>query len=140
MDWPRARRSKPFIRRVLCRQADEHISQTQERPKLAAGLRPASMSPVTTAELWRRGQVGWPRRFPIAQFPNPPLLLAFAGWGLAAESGGTAHEVGRAVFTLGLAVWAWEEAVSGVNWFRRLLGAGALIWIVAGLAGELRGH
>jgi hypothetical protein len=37
-------------------------------------------------------------------------------------------------------VWAWEETVSGVNWFRRLLGAGALIWVVAGLAGELRGH
>jgi hypothetical protein len=79
-------------------------------------------------------------RFPIAQFPNPPLLLAFAGWVLAAESGGTAHEVGRAVFTLGLAVWAGEEAASGVNWFRRLLGAGALIWIVAGLASEFRGH
>jgi hypothetical protein len=50
--------------------------------------------------------VGWPRRFPIAQFPNSPLLLAFARWGLAAESAGTAHEVGRAVFTLGLAAWA----------------------------------
>jgi uncharacterized membrane protein len=71
------------------------------------------MSVVTTAELWRRGQVGWPRRFPIAQFPNPPLLLAFAGWVLAAESGGTAHEVGGAVFTLGFAVWAWEEVASG---------------------------
>ena len=98
------------------------------------------MSAVTIAELWRRGQVGWPRRFPIAQFPNPSLLLAFAGWGLAAEADGTAHEVGRAVFTLGLAVWAWEEAATGVNWFRRLLGAGALVWIVAGLAGELRGR
>ena len=52
------------------------------------------MSAVTIAELWRRGQVGWPRRFPIAQFPNPPLLLAFAGWGLAATAGGTAHDVG----------------------------------------------
>jgi hypothetical protein len=95
---------------------------------------------VNTAELWRRGQLGWPRRFPIAQFPNPPLLVAFAGWGLAAGSAGTAHDVGRAVSTLGLAVWAWEETTSGVNWFRRLLGAGALIWIVAGLASELRGH
>jgi hypothetical protein len=92
---------------------------------------------VTVAELWCRGLAGWPRRFPIAQFPNPPLLLAFAGWGLASESGGTTHEVGRAVFTLGLAVWAWEEAVGGVNWFRRLLGAGALIWIATRLAGEL---
>jgi hypothetical protein len=91
---------------------------------------------VTVAELWRRGQVGWPRRFPIAQFPNPPLLLAFAGWGLAV-SGDTAHDVGQAVFTVGLGVWAWEEAVGGVNWLRRLLGAGALVWIVASLASEL---
>jgi hypothetical protein len=97
----------------------------------------ASMSGVTIAELWRRGQVGWPRRFPIAQFPNPPLLLAFTGSGLAAVASGTAHDVGRAVFTLGLAVWGWEEVVSGVNWFRRLLGVGALVWIAVGLAGEL---
>jgi hypothetical protein len=81
--------------------------------------------------------VGWPRRFPIAQFPNPPLLLAFGGWGLAAVAGGTAHDVGRAVFIVGLGVWAWEEAVGGVNWFRRLLGVAALVWIVAALAGEL---
>ena len=95
------------------------------------------MSAVTIAELWRRGQVGWPRRFPIAQFPNPPLLLAFAGWGLAAAAGGTAHDVGRAIFTLGVAVWALQEAVGGVDWFRRLLGVGVLAWIVASLAGEV---
>jgi len=95
------------------------------------------MSAVTIAELWRRGQVGWPPRFPIAQFPNPPLLLAFAGWGLAAAAGGTAHDVGRAIFTLGLAVWALQEAVGGVDWFRRLLGVGVLAWIVASLAGEV---
>lgn len=95
------------------------------------------MSAVTIAELWRRGQLGWPRRFPIAQFPNPPLLVAFAGWGLAAATGGTAHDVGRAVFTLGLAVWALEEAVRGVNWFRRLLGVGVLVSIAVDLAGKL---
>jgi hypothetical protein len=92
---------------------------------------------VTIAELWRRGQTGWPRRFPIAQFPNPPLLVAFAGWGLAAVANRTAHDVGRAVFIIALGVWAWEEAVDGVNWFRRLLGVGALVWIVARLASEL---
>jgi len=27
--------------------------------------------------------------------------------------------------------------VAGVNWFRRLVGAGALVWIVAGLADNL---
>jgi hypothetical protein len=92
---------------------------------------------VTAAELWRRGQVGWPRSFPIAQFPNPPLLLALAGWGLAAVTHDTAHDVGRAVFTIGLGVWAWEEAADGVNWFRHLLGSVALVWIVVRLAGEL---
>ena len=89
------------------------------------------------AELWRRLQVGWPSRFPIVQFPNPPLLLAFGGSGLAAASSGTAHDIGRAVFIIGLGVWAWAEMVSGVNWLRRLLGAGALVWLVAALAGEL---
>jgi hypothetical protein len=92
---------------------------------------------VTVAELWRRGQAGWPRGYPVAQFPNVPLLVAFGGLALAAATGETAHDVGRAVFTIGLGVWAWEEAAGGVNWFRRLLGAAALIWIVADLAGRL---
>jgi hypothetical protein len=95
------------------------------------------MGRVTIDELWRRGQEGWPRRFPVAQFPNPPLLVAFAGWGLAAAASGSAHDIGRAVFILGLSIWALEETVSGVNWFRRLLGAGALVWIAADLIGAL---
>jgi hypothetical protein len=90
---------------------------------------------VTIAELWRRGQVGWPRRFPIAQFPNPPLLFAFAGLGLATVAHSTTHDVGRVVFMLGLAVWALEEIMGGANWFRRLLGAAAFVWIVVGLPG-----
>lgn len=92
---------------------------------------------MTVAELWRRGQVGWPRSFPVAQFPNPPLLFAFAGWALAAVTDETPHDVGRAVFTIGLAVWAWEEAADGVNWFRRLIGVGALVWIITRVVGEL---
>jgi hypothetical protein len=92
---------------------------------------------VKAAELWRRGPEGWPRSYPIAQFPNAPLLVALAGSSLAALAGGTAHDIGRAVFILGLGVWAWEEAADGVNSFRRLLGAGVLVWLVASLAGEL---
>ena len=92
---------------------------------------------MTSRELWRRGQEGWPRGFPIAQFPNAPLLLAFAGSGLAALTGGGAHDVGRAISFLGLGVWAWLEAVDGVNWLRHLLGAGALVWLVASLSGQL---
>jgi hypothetical protein len=95
------------------------------------------MGAVTVGALWRRGQVGWPRSFPIVQFPNPPLLVAFAGWGLAAVTRGTAHDLGRSVFVVGLGVWALGEAAAGVNWFRRLVGAGALVWIVAVLVGKL---
>jgi hypothetical protein len=92
---------------------------------------------VTVGALWRRGQAGWPRRFPIVQFPNPPLLVAFAGWGFAAVTRGTAHDFGRSAFVVGLGVWALLEAVGGVNWVRRLFGAGVLLWIIADLAGEL---
>ncbi|HWC87239.1 MAG TPA: hypothetical protein VG388_11920 [Solirubrobacteraceae bacterium] len=89
---------------------------------------------MTAAELWERGQAGWPRAFPIAQFPNPPLIAAFAGWGLATLTEGTGHDVGRGLLVLGLTLWAVEEVASGANWFRRLLGAGALAGLVAKLA------
>ena len=92
---------------------------------------------MTLAEVWRRGQIGWPRRFPIAQFPNPPLLVALAGWLVAAVTGGAAHDVGRILTTLGLVVWACEEIASGVNWFRRLLGLAVLAWVVVGVIGGL---
>lgn len=88
-------------------------------------------------ELWRRGQVGWPRGFPVAQFPNPPLLVAFAGWGVEALSDGAAHDAGRWVFIVGLGIWAWQEATGGVNWFRRLVGAGGLVWVAVTVANEL---
>jgi hypothetical protein len=105
----------------------------------AVGLRAsgsASMGEVKATDLWRHGQRGWPPQFPVAQFPNPPLLLAFVGWGLAAASDGTPHEIGRVAFRVGLVVWAYGEMMRGVNWFRRLLGAGVLVWTLADLAGE----
>jgi len=92
---------------------------------------------MTVAELWSRGQRGWPRAFPVVQLPNPPLLLALAGWVLAGAASGDAHQLGRAIVKVALAVWAWEEVTRGVNWLRRLVGLVALVWVVAGLAGEL---
>ena len=87
----------------------------------------------------RLTSTGWPRSFPVAQFPNPPLLLALAGWLLARFSSGSAYSAGRGVFYVGLSVWAWEELTSGVNWFRRLIGLGGLVWIVSQLAGLIPG-
>jgi hypothetical protein len=82
---------------------------------------------------------GWPRSFPVAQFPNPPLLLALVGWLIARLSSGAAHSTGRAIFYVGLSIWAWEELTAGVNWFRRLIGLGGLVWIVSQLADFIPG-
>jgi hypothetical protein len=84
------------------------------------------MSSSRIADLWRRGQEGWPRHYPIAQAPNPPLLVALGGSLLAAvDIGGTA----------GLLVWAGEEIVAGANLLRRGLCAAAVVWIALDLVG-----
>lgn len=74
---------------------------------------------------------GWPRAFPVAQAPNAPLLIALAGRAAQAVTRGRTRRAGRAVFTIGLSVWAWGEASDGDNWLRRLLGAAALAWLVS---------
>ena len=87
---------------------------------------------------WRRGQRGWPARFPVAQVPNAPLRVALGGQLVAVMTDGSVHAFARAAFYAGLAAWAWQELVSGVNWVRRALGAGGLFYVVDKLAGALR--
>ncbi len=71
--------------------------------------------------------LGFPRRFPIVQFPNLPLITAF----LAGEAGkfvrGTEHSFAASVSYVAMTIWAYEELARGVNWFRRLLG---LVYVV----------
>lgn len=101
-----------------------------------AGHRPAvaKVAPVsagpTLSDRWRRGQHGWPASFPLAQFPNAPLLVALGGWLVAALTDGSAHSYARATFYAGLAAWAWGELAGGANWVRRALGAGGLVYVV----------
>lgn len=75
----------------------------------------------------------------VAQFPNAPLAVALIGlvasWLL--KDGSTAWTFARAFFYMGLTVWAYLELAEGVNGFRRILGAGALIWILVSLAANL---
>jgi len=97
---------------------------------------------VTRAELgrlWRAGQRGWPPGSPVAQFPNAPLLLAFAGALVGALASGTAADAGRAVWYAGLAAWAWLELADGVNAFRRVLGAAGLVYVVVRVTQALGG-
>ena len=80
------------------------------------------------AAYWRRGQQGWPADFPVLQLPNAPLLVALAGWVVDRLAGGSGPA--RAVFYVGLAAWAWQELADGANWFRRLVGATGLVYVV----------
>jgi hypothetical protein len=76
------------------------------------------------------------RGYVVGQFPNPPLWIALAGLlvaGLTNDSG-TINDLARAVFYVALTVWAYEEAVYGVNGFRKTLGVVALGLIVVGVA------
>jgi hypothetical protein len=81
----------------------------------------------TLVTAWQRGQRGWPAGFPVVQLPNAPLLVAGAGW-LADKATGSGYA--RAVFLVGLAVWAWQELTGGANWLRRILGAAGLVYVV----------
>jgi len=86
----------------------------------------------------RLAALSWPKSFPIAQFPNPPLLFALAGSGVAkVSSTGAVHHWGQAVNEIGIAAWAWLELTEGVNWFRRLLGAGGIAWLASQLASQI---
>lgn len=76
---------------------------------------------------------GWPARFPIVQFPNPPLMLALLAGVAGRVADGTPHRVALAVSYLALGVWAYEEAVRGENWFRRALGIGFGAYLVVSL-------
>lgn len=79
------------------------------------------------------------RGYTVGQFPNPPLWVALAALvaSLLSDQASTANHISRAVFYVALTIWAYEEAASGVNRFRKALGAAALVLIVVAVAREL---
>jgi len=86
---------------------------------------------------WRRGQRGWPARFPVAQFPNAPLWVALVGRAIAVMTDGSVHAYARAAFYAGLAAWGLGELTSGVNLARRAMGAAGLLYAVVKVADAL---
>jgi hypothetical protein len=82
--------------------------------------------PKILPEGWRAfrrlTQLSFPRSYLIIQFPNAPLILAFASGLVAQHSRGLEHADAQAVSYLSMAVWAYLELFQGVNTFRRLLG------------------
>lgn len=85
------------------------------------------------ADLRRLPQSGWPPSFPVAQFPNAPLAAALVGAVVARLTDDPVHAYAEAVVSVGLGVWAYEELTDGVNWFRRLLGAAGLAYVLSRL-------
>lgn len=72
----------------------------------------------------------------VAQLPNRPLLGALLALVVAAltNDGSTAHDLARAFFYVGLAVWAYLELAEGVNGWRRLLGFAGIVFVVLSMA------
>jgi hypothetical protein len=79
-----------------------------------------------------------PRRFPIFQFPNRPLIAALTSAAVARGTRGEAARGAAAVSDVALLVWASREIGQGANWFRRLLGAGGAAYALGSL-NTLRG-
>ena len=95
------------------------------------------MSPDRARELWRAGQRGFPARYPVAQVPNAPLLLALAASLLSRALDGDAYAYARAVFYLGVSAWAWLEITDGTNAFRRAVGVAGAAYVVVALGDAL---
>ena len=86
------------------------------------------------ARFKRLTALGWPRSFPLVQFPNAPLILAFVAGEIASMAHGSVHADASAVSYLALAIWAYEELIYGVNWFRHLLGLAYVVSTTTHLA------
>ena len=73
-------------------------------------------------------------RLTIVQFPNWSLIIALTAGATAEFAPARVRTVLVSIHVAALTFWAYQELDSGVNWFRRLLGAGVLVAIAVILA------
>jgi hypothetical protein len=129
---------KPIPAAATETERDRQRAQNGALPMAVERHRLRSPRPSDARAAWsgfkRLTQLGFPRSFPIVQFPNAPLALAFLAGQLATRVHAQAHADAAAISYLALTVWAYEELVHGVNWFRRLLGLAYLISTAVHLA------
>lgn len=94
--------------------------------------------PVAAWHAFKRlTQLSFPRSYPILQFPNAPLILAFVSGLVAQHSHGHEQSYAQAVSYLSMAVWAYLELFEGVNAFRHLLGLAYTVSTAVHLANAL---
>jgi hypothetical protein len=79
-----------------------------------------------------------PRKFPIFQFPNPPLTAAILAGALGRAARGRLSRNATLLSRLALLLWSAEEMATGVNWFRRLLGTVGGVYALAKLKRPVR--
>jgi hypothetical protein len=73
-------------------------------------------------------------RIVVGQFPNIPLWIFIATVGLRwIVTTGSARTVVDGIALVALAWWAIDEAVRGVNPWRRVLGLGVVGFVLVGL-------
>lgn len=87
---------------------------------------------MSTYRRLRRWQ--WPQQYPIAQFPNPPLIIGLVALGLRYLASGAWADALGAIGYVFIGVWAYLELTAGVNMFRRVLGAAGLAYVVFAIA------
>ena len=93
---------------------------------------------VSAARAFQRlTQLSFPRSYPIVQFPNAPLILAFGSGLVAHHTHSHVHADAQAISYLAMAVWAYLELFQGVNLFRRLLGLAYTVSTAVHLASAL---
>jgi hypothetical protein len=73
------------------------------------------------------------------QFPNLPLIVGFLAGEAGHLSNGAGHPYLVSVSYLAMTIWAYEELVHGVNWFRNLLGFVYAVIMVVRVAHALHG-
>jgi hypothetical protein len=105
-------------------------------PHLPAGPHRLTHRTARSGYRWLTA-LSWPRRYPLVQFPNAPLILAFLGGQVAGRVHGTPHDDALAISFLAMTVWGYEELVHGVNRFRNLLGLVYVISTAAHLAAAI---
>ncbi len=74
-----------------------------------------------------------PRRFPIFQFPNRPLIATMLAAALAELTEGSMSRAAKQLSRLALLVWSTEEIATGANWFRRVLGLTGAAFVLRAL-------
>lgn len=92
---------------------------------------------ATTYQRLRRWS--WPQGHPIAQFPNPPLIVALVALGLRWAAPDSWTNALTAIGYVFLGAWAYLELVEGASSFRRAVGAAGLAYVIVMTARRFMG-